>query len=137
MGYEIYKTKLKSIAGTSYSEVVPKARNIYKNIASKTKRKPYIRSKVFSNEKVFLDYFWGHIMTKNQGDRFRRLKLYNCAIDLIKNSRIRPESIKNPNKHNELLHRFEEQNANNEYFIVQIKEELSNGQKHFMSVFPK
>ena len=132
-----YKTKLKPLSGTSYSEIISKALGIYKDIASKTKRRPYIRSSYFNKGKIFMDYFWSHIMTKNQGDRFRRLKLYNCAIDLIQNSRFKPESVKNPNKYGEVLHRFEGTNANNELFIVQIKEELRNKQKHFISVFPK
>lgn len=133
----IYKSKVKSLAGTSYSEVITKARKIYKDIASKTKRRPYIRSKYFNKEKIFLEYFWSHLMTKNRNDRFRRLRLYASAIDLIENSKIKSITVKNPNKSGEILHRFEGINQNTEQFIVQIKEDVKTEQKHFISVFPK
>jgi hypothetical protein len=52
---DTYETKEKIIGGTSYAEIYKEANLIYKHIESKSKRKPYIRSKYFNNEKVFLD----------------------------------------------------------------------------------
>jgi hypothetical protein len=133
---EIYKTKIKHISGTSYREVYSQAKFLYKQIESKTKRKPYVRSKYFKGEKVFLDYFWDHIGKKKPTDRFRRLRQYECALDLMRNSRIKPETKDNPNDSGEILHRFTGINGNNEIFCVQITQEKKSGKKYFLSVFP-
>ncbi|MDO8430482.1 MAG: hypothetical protein Q7S72_00620, partial [Candidatus Taylorbacteria bacterium] len=74
MKSQFYETKIKKLSGTSYDEVYPQAISIYKKLASKTKRRPYLRSKYFNKEKIFLDYFWTHIILKNRRDRTRRLK---------------------------------------------------------------
>ncbi len=50
---DIYKTKERIISGTSYSEIYKEANLIYKFIESKSKRRPYVRSKYFKNEKAF------------------------------------------------------------------------------------
>lgn len=96
------------ISGTSFSEVREEAERTYRTIKSRTKRTPYIRSKYFTKEKVFLTIFWSHLFEKNEKDRTRRLKFYNCAIDLIRNSSISPVSRENFKNKDELLHRFSE-----------------------------
>jgi acyl carrier protein phosphodiesterase len=133
---KIYTTKVKRLPGTDYAEVYSKAKNLYKAISSRTKRRPYVRSAYFGNEKVFLDYFWDHIFKKNFSDRKRRLGYYACALDLIQNSKIAPISKINPEDSLETLHRFSGVNGNSEEFFVQIKEDMKTGQKHFISVFP-
>jgi hypothetical protein len=75
-------------------------------------------------------------MDKNKSDRIRRLRLYACAIDLIKYSKYEPITKNNPNKKNEIVHRFMGINGNNELFYVQIKEDRKSGEKSFVSVFP-
>jgi len=132
---DIFKTKEQVIRGTKYSEVYPRALIIYKNIVSRTKRRPYIRSKYFKKEKIFLDYFWDHLREKNWHDRVRRLKFYSCAIDLIEHSNIRPDTHRNPMRKSEMLYRFTGQTQNGDSFFVQIKENKRK-QKYFMSVFP-
>ncbi len=136
MELKIYQTKVKKLSGTSYDEVYPQAISIYKKICSKTKRRPHIRSKFFKKEKIFLDYFWDHLRTKNPRDRSRRLKYYECALDLIKNSKIPPTSKINPNKSSEILHRFTGKTENNDPFYVQITEHIRKKNKHLTSVFP-
>lgn len=131
-----FKTKSKPLSGTSYAEVHARSISLYKQIASRTKRRPYIRSAYFNKEKIFLDYFWDHIRTKNVKDRIRRLRQYPCALELLQKSMIEPVSKQNPNKSSEVLHRFSGINACNELFFVQVKENKKNGQKHFISVFP-
>ena len=137
MEIKSYKTKVKPLQGYNPIRVRRQANGIFKMISSKTKRRPYIRSEYFTKEKVFLDYFWFHLQTKNWLDRTRRLRQYPCAIDLIKNSRIMPFSQTNIDKKSEILHRFSGINGNNEKFFVQIKEDKKSGEKHFMSVFPE
>ena len=133
---DIYKTKIKRIPGTDYSEVYPRALALYKLIASKTRRRPYVRSAYFGREKVFLDYFWIHLREKNMRDRLRRLRYYACAIDLIQYSRIKPVTTRNTDLHSEIYYRFSGINRNQELFFVQIKEYHKRGEKYLMSIFP-
>lgn len=133
---KIYQTQTKEQGGKNYKNLYTYAYSIYKDEARKTKRRAYIRSKYFKKEKIFLDYFWDHIRTKNYADRSRRLKYYECAIDLIKHSNIKSDLHFNQEKVSEILHRFVGKTPSNSVFCVQIKENLKNGQKHFISVFP-
>lgn len=134
---KIYRTKIGKIAGTDFHEVKKKAFLIYQDIKRKSKRKPYVRSAYFNNEKIFLDLFWTHLfMKQNQRDRLRRTKYFAAAIDLIINSRFQPESKENPNRKSEILHRFTGITSNANLFHVQIKENKNNQHKWFLSVFP-
>lgn len=103
---EIYQTKAKKIVGNDYFKTYDSAFNIYQKIKRRTKRKPYVRSKYFKNNKIFLDYFWQHLHQKNWRDRRRRLRFYPCALDLLQNSQIAPISKQNPENRSEILHRF-------------------------------
>jgi hypothetical protein len=136
MKTEFYETKIKKLSGTSYDEVYPQAISIYKRLASKTKRRPYLRSKYFNKEKIFLDYFWIHIREKNIGDRTRRLNYYGCALDLVKNSSIDPVSKLNPKKSSETLHRFFGKTKSGDIFCVQVVENIKNKNRYLISVFP-
>lgn len=131
-----YKSNKKLVGGSNFSEVRKNADRIFDLIKSKTKRTPYIRSKYFRKEKVFLNIFWKHIFDKHEKDRTRRLRLFDCALDLIRNSTISPITRENFKNKDELLHRFEGFTKNNEKFIVQIKENKRNKRKDFISVFP-
>ena len=134
-----YQTKSDKLAGTSLKEVKKSAMMVYKEIVKLTKGEPYIRSAYFRKrrkEKVFLNYFWNHLSQKSPKQRFKRLKYFKAAIDLIKNSRNKPISKLNPNNKNEVLHRFAGLTKNKELFYVQIKEETKKGKKYFMSCFP-
>jgi hypothetical protein len=130
-----YFTKIKPLPGTNYSEIYRNAMALYKHIAGKTKRRPYIRSAYFKKDKIFLDYFWDHIRQKNLRDRVRRLKYYPCALDLLTHSRVAPSSHRNQMKKSELLYRFMGICENDARFYVQVKEN-KRGEKHFMSVLP-
>ncbi len=66
----------------------------------------------------------------------RRLKYFAAALELIQRSKFDPSSKENPNKPNEILHRFAGSTAEKELFYVQIKEDKQTGQKYFISVFP-
>lgn len=134
---KIYQTKINPAAGTNYSEVYKKAFSLYKIIKKKTKRRPYIRSKYFKKDKIFLQLFWTHIYEKlNYRDKTRRLKYFPCAVELIENSAFDPESKENVDRHSEILHRFSGKTKDGDLFFVQIKEDKRSGEKWFMSVFP-
>ncbi len=133
---KIYQVSTKKISGTKYAEVYPKAYALFKELRRKTKRRPNLRSAYFKKDKIFLDYFWEHLHQKNSRDRTRRLKLYACALELIKNSKNEPTTKENPNKKSEVLHRFAGMTPERELFFVQINEDKKTGQKFLLSVFP-
>lgn len=133
----VYKTKKQKIAGTNFKEVNKTAEIIFKQIKKRTKRTPYVRSKYFKNEKVFLNLFWSHLFEKHEKDRTRRLKFYDCALDLIRNSTYNPETRENFQKKDELLHRFHGVTKNKEEFVVQIKENKRTKRKDLISIYPK
>ena len=130
-----YKTKIKKVGGTSYKEVVKKARAIFHLIEKRSKRIAYLRSGYFDKEKIFINLFWTHLNQKSPRERIKRLKFIGCAFDLIENSRDKPSSKPNPNNKKELLHRFGGVTQKGELFYVQIKESTKTKRKDFMSVF--
>ncbi|MBU4369443.1 hypothetical protein KKG58_01625 [Patescibacteria group bacterium] len=131
-----YQTKIKKLPGTSYSEVRKSAKDLFKQIKSKTKRKPYIKSAYFKKQKIFFDFFWIHLTQKGPRERFKRLKYFAAAVEVIKKSKNQPSSKQNPNKSNEKLHRFAGLTKKKELFYVQIKESKRGKSKYFMSCFP-
>jgi hypothetical protein len=106
---KVYKSKYDSF-GTSYSEAMKAARQEYHSIQKRTpRRQAYIRSAYFKKDKIFVNQFWVHLDQKSSADRLRRLKLYKCAIDVIRNCPYAPETMQNPNKADESLHRYKAQ----------------------------
>lgn len=132
-----YSTKIKKLPGSNYSEVKKSALILFNQIKKKTKRRPYLRSTYFNKQKVFFDFFWLHLFQKNPKERMRRLKYFEAALEIIKNSRQHPVSEENPHKPGEILHRFAGLTKNKELFYVQIKEDKRSGKKYFMSCFPE
>jgi len=135
---DIYKTKDRQFAGTSYHEIKKKAFSLFNEIKRKTRRKPYIRSAYFDKQKVFFELFWEHLFKKNFWDQMRRMKFFPCGIELIEKSRLEPTSKDNPNKSNEILHRFTGVSPDGQKFFVQIKaEKKRDGTKRLLSIFPE
>ena len=130
-----YTVKATVLSGRSYIDVERKARAHYKTIASRTRRNPYIRSKYFKKDKIFLKLFWEHVMQKHEGDRKRRLKYYTCAIELLRNTTLSPDTKMNPNGAREWVHRFYGRTSTGLRFCVQVKHDVKSGNKFFMSVF--
>lgn len=134
---QFYQAKAWKISGTDFHEVRKKAFGLYEQIRRKTKRRAYIRCAYFKKDKIFLAIFWEHLWHKEKWqDRMRRLKYFAAALELIQHSKFEPSSKENPNKPNEILHRFAGSTAEKELFYVQIKEDKQTGQKYFISVFP-
>lgn len=65
----VYQSKYGLLPGSSYDEVVAAARKEFNTIRKLTKRQPYVRSKYFRGDKVFVTIFWDHLMQKHRGDR--------------------------------------------------------------------
>lgn len=128
----VYQCKSKLLPGHKYGDVLKIARKILNSIASKTKRRPYIRSTYFKGEKIFLDNFWEHLTQKNITDRKWRLKFLECAIEYIENSKDSP--ILKINDNHQTFYRFIGQ-VGEHFFAIQIKEDLKRKQKFLMSIF--
>ena len=134
---KFYRTKVGKIKGKRYSEVYKKARAIYDTLNRNSKRKAHVRSIYFKREKIFLDLFWSHLFEKKSfKDQIRRLRYYNCALNLIKNSTLAPTSKLNKDKPSETLHRFSGTTLEGDVFFVQIKENNVTNKKWLISVFP-
>lgn len=134
---KIYRSKAQKIRRQTYRRILDVCTKIYKEIQSKSKRRPYVRSKFFRNEKVFLELFWVHLRQKNKKERTKRLRYFEPALDLLMHSVCTPVIKENPNKNSEFLYRFHGISQDGEEFFVQVKEDKKKRQKYFMSVFPK
>lgn len=133
----LFRSKYDLLPGTSYAEIMAAARREYHNVQKRTPRRiAHVRSCYFSNNKVFINTFWDHLKQKHPADQMRRLKYYLAAVDLIRNSREKPDTIFSKDDLDTLLHRFHGTTKNGQPFVVQIKENKRTNRKDFMSVFP-
>jgi len=133
---QVYRSKYGKLPGTSYPEVMAKARREYHLIQKRTPRRiPYVRSRYFTKDKVFLNTFWEHLKQKHLIEQTNRLKYYRCALDLLRNTTKDSQSVIEKNSPSVYLHRFMGQTSDGEYFYVQVKDDRRSGRKEFMSVF--
>jgi hypothetical protein len=133
---KIYKSKYSLLPGTDYREVTRTARKEYQKVQHLTKRQPYVRSKYFVNDKIFINIFWNHLAQKRKGEQIVRAKLLLVAFDLLRNNTVEPETIFSKKDKGMLLHRFCGITKDNILFFVQVKQDKRTGRKDFMSVFP-
>lgn len=132
-----YKTSCDKLSGTDYSEVIKSARQEYHAIQKRTpRRQPYIRSRYFKKDKIFINQFWVHLNQKTPADRLRRIKYFSCGVFVIRNCPYPPDTMQNPSKANEILHRYTALTKSGELFYVQIRENKVSKRKDFISVFP-
>ncbi len=125
------------LPGSSYDEVVAHARKEFNTIRKITKRQPYVRSKYFRGDKIFVTLFWDHIMQKHRKERMKRLKFYSAAIDLLRNTTSGSDMIFDAKNLDIMLHRFYGKTKDGHEFCVQVKEDKRSGRKDFMSVFDR
>ena len=131
-----YKCTTNPIRGTQLKVILPQARDIFRNLEKKTKRKPHIRSCYFNKDKIFFDYFWSDLKKKIPSERARRLKLLPCALEVLRHSRHEPLTIDDINESHILRHRFAGRTKNGSLFYVQVKQNKRTGTKQFLSLFP-
>jgi hypothetical protein len=134
---KVYTSKALLLSGSSYDEALKAVRKEHKKIENMTKRQPYVRSTYFNKDKIFISVFWTHLMQKHRKEQMKRLKLYNAAIDLLRNSRCEPETIFKKDDLGILLHRFYGVSKDGVEFCVQVKQNKRTGRKDFMSVFDR
>ena len=138
MSVKQFHSKKALLPGSSYSEVVARARKEFNTVRKLTKRQPYVRSKYFRGDKIFMTVFWDHVMQKHQKERTRRLKFYSAAIDLLRNTTNNPEQMIIETYHSQhTLFRFYGITKDNIPFCVQIKHDIRTNRKDFMSVFER
>lgn len=95
----VYKSKLDKVPGTSYKEVMMAVGREYHAIQKRTpRRQPYIRSRYFRKDKIFVNQYFEHLNQKNAADRLRRLKYFSPAIDVIRNCPVAPIALQSPGK---------------------------------------
>lgn len=133
----IFHSKHDLLPGSSYDEVVKHARKEFNTIRKLTKRQPYVRSKYFRGDKIFVTIFWDHLMQKYRKDRMKRLKFYKGAIDLLRNSTATPDTVFSESDKDTMLHRFYGKTREGIEFCVQVKEDKRTHRKDFMSVFER
>jgi len=133
----VYKSKYGLLPGTSYEETMRVARKEFHKVQKRNpRRQPYVRSRYFSTDKVFINIFWNHLVQKRKGEQMKRAKLLASALDLIRNTSSPPETILKQGNLNEILHRFKGISSDGTYFYIQIRQNKKTGRKDFMSVFP-
>jgi len=133
----VYKSKANELRGTNLEEITKLARRHYHIIESKNPHRiPHVKSKYFTKGKVFINNYWEHNNQKTPRERMMRLRLYPCAIDLLRNTTYPPDTIYTNVDMNIGLHRFYGQTPNGKYFCIQVQENKRNGRKEFISVFP-
>lgn len=132
-----YQSKYDLLLGSSYDEVVARARKEFNTIRKLTKRRPYVRSKYFRGDKIFVTVFWDHLVQKHPKERRKRLKFYKAAIDLLRNSTQAPDTIFSKSDKDTILYRFYGKTREGLSFCVQVKADKRSGRKDFMSVFPR
>lgn len=136
----VYESKAGLLPGSSYKEVLEVARKECDKIKRITpRRNTYVRSTYFSNtkgkSKIFIEpLFWTHLMQEHRKVRFKRLKFYNAAIDLMRKSRCEPYTII---KNGDYLHRFYGKTKEGSEYCVQVKQDKRSGRLDFVSVFDK
>ena len=80
---------------------------------------------------------WGNSPFYAERKFDERLRFYKAALDLIRNSRITPETIVKEDDQHVLLHRFYGITKDGTYFCVQIKEDKRSDRRDFMSTFER
>lgn len=133
----VYHSKYGLLPGSSYDEVIARARKEFNTIRKLTKRQPYVRSKYFRGDKIFMTIFWDHLMQKHPKERRKRLKFYRAAIDLLRNSTTTPDTIFSEAEKDTMLHRFYGRTKDGKEYCVQVKNDKRSGRKDFMSVFER
>jgi hypothetical protein len=134
---QAYSSKYNQIPTTSHAHVMHAARYEYHKVQKRTpRRQPYVKSKYFKGDKVFINQFWEHLKQKKIGDQLRRTRLFVCALDLIRYSTYAPDTVYKYEDPNISLHRFYGVTKGGVAYCVQIREDKRSGRKDFMSVFP-
>ena len=126
-----FQSKYEKLRGSRDKELFAEARRVFKAY-QKRRRQPYVRSKYFKKQKVFLSMFWKHLNEKLPSDRKRRIPFLQCALELLMKSTIEPETYIVDKVE---YFRFYGKTKSGEIFAVQVMKD-KKGNRYFMSCFP-
>ena len=130
-----WKVKALPLRVRTYDQARKEVLEIFKELKGKSKRKLSIKSRYFNKDKVFLDFFWDHLLQKPLAQRKDRLRFMPCALELIHLNTLKPSVKTNPHKPEEQLYRFYGKTPQGSRFVVQLKK-TAQGSLQFMSAFP-
>lgn len=134
---KIYQSKYGQLPGTTLDRAFRAAHKYHDTIKNRNpRRRPYVRSRYFKKDKIFLTLFWGHLVEKNRKEQLRRVRLYKAAIDLVRNTVQNPITIQDSTQADIMLHRFYGVTRDGVNFCVQVKQNQRSGRKDLMSAFP-
>lgn len=131
-----YRCKTAPLRGHRFVDVMPKARQEFRTLQKRTKRRPYVRSTYFKKDKIFFDYFWQHMQQKLPSDRARRLRYFSCALELLRKSHNDPITFMDPTQPGMFIHRFLGVAPDGQRFWVIVKESRRTNKKQLLSLFP-
>lgn len=115
---------------------MPQVRRRFRTLEKRTKRRPYIRSAYFQKEKVFFDYFWQHLQRKALPDRARRLRFFPCAIELVRKSRLEPQTYLSAGTPIMIQHVFFGETTEHQHFAVVVSHDKRRGTKQLLTCYP-
>jgi len=129
-----FQSKVSCISGSNDKEVFYEARQIFRKYDNK-RRLPYVRSKYFDSQKIFLNMFYKHLDQKPEAEHRRRIIFVPCALDLLKNSRVEPVTPPTDLTRSIVYYRFQGMSGDDKKFIVQVMRDKKNN-CYLMSCFP-
>ena len=134
---QYFQSKYGFVRGSSRDEIIKHARKLYHEVQKQSPRRvPYVRSKYFMGRKVFISNFWEHLKQMRIEEQTSRLKYYQCALELLRDTTLAPTTIYGTDRPNDGLHRFYGKTISGKHFCVQVKHSKRTGRLDFMSVFP-
>ncbi len=99
------------------------------------RRQPYVRSKFFYGDKVFINIYWNHLVQKRKSEQLKRSRLLPAALDLLRNATISPTILQNYSDKQHKYFRFKGRTKDGTIFYVQVRQNLRTDRKDFMSAF--
>ena len=129
-----FQSRFEKLRGSNDKEVFYEARRVFRRYDNK-RRLPYVRSKYFGGQKVFLNMFYTHLGQKSPKEQRKRIAFVACAIDLLKNTRIAPLFSDGFDGRKGEYYRFQGMTKSGEKFAVQVTKDKKNN-RYFMSCFP-
>jgi hypothetical protein len=128
---QFYQSKYDRLRASNDREAFYEARLTFRKYDNK-RRQPYIRSKYFDGQKVFLNMFYIHLGQKSPREQRKRIVFVTCAIDLLQHTKIIPEYFVVKTIE---YYRFYGQTKSGVKFAVQVMKDKKRN-RYFMSCFP-
>lgn len=133
----LFSCKTQPLKGHRFVEIMPQARQAFRALQRKTKRRPHVRSAYFNKDKIFFDFFWHHMQRKSVVDRARRLKYFPCALEVLRQSRQDPGTFVDKYQPNVIKHEFQGKAPDGMTFSIIVQQDRKKGEKQLLSIYPR